>query len=543
MQAFRSLFFFVIATCGLAFSGVCDLLAEPAAVASNTQATQNGAKTSDVSAANPKPGAQARGRAIAHPAGHVKAPSRSEGFANIVEPLLPAVVNVSVIKRVTTYSLEMGPKSNQGPGQDLFRFRDFLEQFEFAPKRRRVPVGAGSGFIIDPEGYVVTNAHVVDGADEVMVTLSDQRELKAKVVGSDPRTDLALLKVKDASPLPFVRFGDASRVRVGNWAIVVGNALGLGGTVTVGVISHVGRSFAAQPSHVGGFFQTDAPINLGNSGGPLFDISGQVIGINMMIASPTGANIGIGFAIPSDVAQFVIGQLRKYGYVKRGWLGVHIQDLTPGLARTLRQKAPVGALISNTVPDGPAARAGLKEGDLILEINDVPIRNAAQTTKVVGGVPIGSTVRLKVWRRNPITKKYSTQVIKVLVEENKDISKPKAIKEQEAPETQKAVALYGLTLKEIDAETRKKLRLEAKVQGLLITGVHPESKASEYFKPGDIVLEISNMPARKISEAKTLLKVAHRAGEECVLFRIRREGISFFAPLNLDDDLGKEKNK
>ena len=466
----------------------------------------------------------------------------TEGFAPIVEPLLSAVVNVSIIKKMTTYSLDVGPQGKGGIPQDLFRFRDFLEQFDLAPKKRRVPVGVGTGFIIDPKGYVVTNAHVVEGADEVLVTLADQREMRAKVVGSDPRSDLALLKISDNHPLPYVRFGDASKVRVGHWAIAVGNALGLGGTVTIGVISHVGRSFMMQPTHVGGFFQTDASINLGNSGGPLFNIKGEVIGINMMIASSTGGNIGIGFAIPSDVAQFVIEQLRQYGYVKRGWLGIHVQDINQDIAKSLQLKGPKGALVANVLKGAPADKGGIKQGDLILKINGVSIKGAAQTTKVVSKLHIGSRVPIEVWRRDGRSGNYGVKIVYVTIGESEDNETPSSKKAAVKPESLGKL-VYGLTLQTLDDKVRQRYHVDESVKGALILQVHPESRASEFFKAGDVLVEIDQEEITSPEDAKKLLDEMNAKGQKTVLCLGLRQGIHFFAPLNLDDDVAKPKEK
>ncbi|WP_052545551.1 trypsin-like peptidase domain-containing protein [Candidatus Hepatobacter penaei] len=467
----------------------------------------------------------------------------NNGFADVVEPLLPAVVNVSVIKKMTTYSLEVGPKKGGGmggPSNDLFRFRDFLDQFDAAPKKRRVPMGAGSGFIIDAEGHVVTNAHVVDGADEVIVTLADQRDIRAKVVGMDPRSDLALLRLAEKGPFPYVHFGDASQVRVGDWSIAIGNALGLGGTVTVGVISHAGRSFMMQPTHVGGFFQTDASINLGNSGGPLFNVKGEVIGINMMIASPTGGNIGIGFAIPSDVALFVIEQLKKNGYVKRGWIGVHVQDVNQDIARSLKLKKPQGALVVDVIKGAPASKAGVKPWDLITKIDNTPIKNAAQTTKVVGRLPIGKKTPVEVWRKDPKSGNYYSKILYIHIEENEEISKPVHPKQEKA-EPPKGVFAYGLTLRSLDDITRKQHHIDQGTKGLLIVDVHPESRASEFFKPGDLLLSIDQKAVTSTEEAKRVLNAAQKKGQKVVLCLTQRQGIPFFAPLSLEDDTTKEK--
>lgn len=470
-------------------------------------------------------------------------PSLKHGFADIVQPLLPAVVNVSVIRKVDTFSLEIGPhgRGNQSPLQ----FREFLEQFELSPEKRRVPVGAGSGFLIDPKGYVVTNAHVVEAADEVRVVLSDKQEFKAKVLGTDKRTDLALLKIEAPNDLPYVKFGDSSAARVGNWAIAIGNALGgLGGSVTIGVISHVGRSFSIQPSHIGGFLQTDAQINLGNSGGPLFNTKGEVIGVNMMIAaSPLGGNSGIGFAIPSEVARFVIGQLRENGKVTRGWLGIHIQDVTPDLARSLDLRAPSGALVGNVIKGGPAGKAGVKRGDLILKINGSKIENASQTNKIVGRVAIGKTVKLDLWRANPRTGKYGTTTVVVTISENDSLDNQLQIEKKKGGKKAKDGFVYGLTLKPLDEKLRQELMVNKELDGLFVARVHPESKASETFNAGDILLSMDHVPVSSMKDTERLTSKALKRGKKEVLCLLQRRNFTFYTALSLDEDLSKEKEK
>lgn len=465
----------------------------------------------------------------------VKVPA---SFAGVIAPLLPSVVNVSVIKKVSTYSLEIGPDS--GATNDMKRFKDFLDQFDFAPKKRRMPVGAGSGFIINREGLIVTNAHVVEGADEVIVTLSDQREVKAKVVGSDPRTDLALLQLVDKGPYPFVKFGDAAKVCVGDWSIAIGNALGLGGTVTLGVISHVGRSFMSQPSHVGGFFQTDASINLGNSGGPLFNAQGEVIGINMMIASPTGGNIGIGFAIPSDVALFVIEQIRKNGYVKRGWLGVHVQDINQAIANGLGLKKPKGALVGNVVKDSPAFKGGVQQGDLILSVDGTEIKNAAQTTKVVGRLKIGKTIPVEVWRKSLASKKYGIKIVYIKIEESEDFSRPPE-KHAKKKTNIKGEFVHGLTLRALDQTTRTQFHVSEKAQGIFVGSVHPESQASDFFRTGDVITHADQQPVTTVKDFKNVVAQVKKRGDSALLCLVQRQNLPLFGVLNLDDKVTLEK--
>ena len=473
------------------------------------------------------------------------------GFADIVQPLLPSVVNISVVKQVTTFSFEgpggIVPGNPFGGGSSLdnpSRLREFLEKFHVAPKKRRLPVGVGSGFIISPEGHVVTNAHVVEGAHEVIVTLSDRSEMRAKVVGIDTNFDLALLKVTHDKPLPYVQWGDAKKMRIGDWAIAIGNPLGLGGSVTLGIISYVGRSFISQQNSMGGLFQTDAAINVGNSGGPLFNVEGKVIGINMMIASATGGNIGIGFAIPSDVAQFVINQLKEYGKVKRGWIGVYIQELNQAIAQNLKMKVPQGALVGTVVEKGPADQAGVKQTDVVLRVNNVTIDNASTLSRVISGLPIGTKVPMVVWRRNEKTGNFEEITLDITIQEFEDdvseassAASEKAVKEKEKANT---VTVHGLTLQDLTPQLRKRYGLEASAAGVLVTNVDLESRASEAFQPGDLVLEVNQKKVFSCKEIQKQVKDMKDSKTFSILCLIQRQGVPFFVSFSMED-ISKEE--
>jgi serine protease Do len=303
----------------------------------------------------------------------------TSSFADVIERVSPAVVNIAVTQLARTTSGRPGPQGWRGgpPVEEFFgRFFQFEAPNMPAPQPRRE--GLGSGFLIDAGGYVVTNNHVIDGADEIVVTLNDGRQYDATLAGHDPKTDLALLKIAADEPLPYVRFADSDHSRVGDWVLAIGNPFGLGGTATAGIISARGRDIQSGPYD--DYLQIDAPINSGNSGGPVFNARGEVIGINTAIFSPNGGNIGIGFAIPANQARLVVDQLRESGAVERGWLGVEIQDLDTDLAASLGLESPQGALIANVSSDGPARKAGFEPGDVVTRFarsaRRVPVRRS-----------------------------------------------------------------------------------------------------------------------------------------------------------------------
>ena len=321
------------------------------------------------------------------------------GFADLVHEVRPAVVNVEVTRaiRPAAQSRMKWRRQWQRPGMELPEFfRHFRSMPEFAIPGTPRSEGVGSGFIVDASGLIVTSHHVVKGADAVTVTLQDGRKLEAEVVGVDPKTDLALIEVDAGESLPVVEFGDSDRTRVGDWVVAVGNPFGLGGTVTAGIVSGRGRDIGSGPYD--DFLQIDAPINRGNSGGPLFDRSGRVVGVNTAIFSPTGGNVGIGFAIPANVAESVVESLRTDGKVDRGWLGVHIQRVDETLAEALGLDDAKGALVASVMVDGPAHAAGLRPGDVILSFNGQPVDTMKDLPRIVAEIDSGTEVEIDVWR-------------------------------------------------------------------------------------------------------------------------------------------------
>lgn len=381
-----------------------------------------------------------------------------ESFADLAETLTPAVVNISSAQSRNS-SQELSPLQR---------------------KFNQPAVSLGSGFIIDPSGIVVTNNHVIDNADDITVKLHDGREFSASVRGRDRETDLAVLQLDGGgSRFPYVNFGDSDAARVGDWVIAIGNPFGLGGSVTVGIVSARNRDINA--GQYDDFIQTDAAINRGNSGGPLFDLNGKVIGVNTAIYSQTGGSVGVGFAVPADLAETVITQLLEYGETRRGWLGVSIDDVTPELASALKLRVPKGAIVTVVRPNSPAADAGLQPNDVILEFNRREIENVRDLTRAVADTPIGATVPMTVLREE----RRVTVQVRVDRREDRMLA---ANAGGVLPAT--AAQGSGLTLQEPTEELRQAFGLPANVQGVVVTAVDPESTAAIVLQPGDVILEI-----------------------------------------------------
>ena len=453
-------------------------------------------------------------------------------FADLTSRLAPAVVNVS-----TTQKVPVGKMRGLPPGSPLEElFRKFQEQQgEAGEPVTREATSLGSGFIISPDGYIVTNNHVISAGegrpgandaavDTITITLSDRREYKAKIIGRDPLTDMALLKI-DAANLPFVKFGNSQSVRVGDWAIAIGNPFGLGGTVTAGIVSALHRNIGS--GQYDRYIQTDASINQGNSGGPLFDLDGNVIGINTAIFSPTGGNVGLGFSIPAELAYPVIQQLRASGTVKRGYLGVAIQPLSTDIAAGLGLPKDRGEIVATVEPNGPAAKAGIKQGDVIVRINNSDVTYDNTLSYVVANTPIGATVPIELVRDGQrktinatIAQRPSESIVQARAGIKTDEDEDGDAKTPAAEATKQSL---GITLQPLTKQLRDQLQIGDTVQGVVIAGITPASDAATNgLQRGDIILQINQRPTTSPAEAAAAVDAARKAGRDTVLMLVQR---------------------
>jgi serine protease Do len=446
-----------------------------------------------------------------------------ESFADLAEKLLPSVVNIS-----TTQSVEAGkgPEMPQLPPGSPFEdfFKEFFDK-NGQKQRSRRSTSLGSGFIISEDGYVVTNNHVIQGADEITVILSDDTRLKAVLIGRDPKTDLAVLKVKSDVPLKAVKFGDSDKSRVGDWIVAIGNPFGLGGTVTSGIISARGRDINSGPYD--DFLQTDASINRGNSGGPMFNIDGEVIGVNTAIYSPSGGSVGIGFAIPSTTVAPIIRQLQINGQVKRGWLGVHIQQVTDEIAESLGLKKSEGALVASVIEDGPAAKSKIKAGDVILEFNGKLVREMRMLPKIVADTEVEKAVDVIVWRGS---KRVTLKVKVGELEDDKEVAS-KTTSTKLDKKDQKRIDALGITVSSITDSLREQFKLAKKSKGVVITKVDEGGSAAEKgIRVGDLIVEIGQEEVLKPNDVMRKVKEAKKQERKSVLLLLEgQSGLRFVA--------------
>jgi serine protease Do len=446
-------------------------------------------------------------------AGGPAAAKGPESVADVAAPLLDAVVNISTSQTVTGSRGIPVPQLPEGsPFQDFFD--EFFEQQPGGEDTPRRVQSLGSGFVIDESGILITNNHVIEGADEIAANFNDGTKLIAEVIGRDEKTDIAVLQVKTDKPLTALKFGSAEVLRVGDWVMAIGNPFGLGGTVTVGIVSARNRDINSGPYD--NFIQTDAAINRGNSGGPLFNMEGEVVGINTAIISPTGGSIGIGFAIPAETALNVINQLREFGETRRGWLGVRIQEVTDEIAEGLSMAESKGALVAGVTEKGPAEEAGIKPGDVILEFNGKPVDAMHELPRMVADEPIGKEVTVTVLRKG------ERQEIAVTLGRLEDAEKEMTALEGETPVPEAPVPVVagplGLSLADLTGEARTQYEIKADINGVVVTGVAEGSPASEKrIQAGDVIVEISQEPVATPDDVEKRIEALKQDGRKSAL--------------------------
>lgn len=422
-------------------------------------------------------------------------------FADLAEKLTPSVVNISSFSQSETENGE----GNTPLSESL-----------------------GSGFIIDGNGYIITNNHVVDKAESISITLSDNTKTEARVIGKDPKTDLALIKIETKHPLNAVKFGDSDKIRVGDWVLAIGNPFGLGSSVTAGIVSAKSRDIESGPYD--SFIQTDASINQGNSGGPMFNLQGEVIGISSAIFSTTGASQGVGFAIPANLAGWVISQLKEHGEVKRGWIGIKIQPNTPEIADSLGISANQGVVVSGVTEQGPAQKAGLQAGDIVLSFNRQPIDNTKNLSRLIAETKIGTPAPIEIWRSGQ--KQTLTVPIELMPEETPlSAAKETASDAAETPDNGESLNIIGFTVKEISPELAERYKLAPSTSGVVVTDILPNSDASRKgIKIGDIIVKIDKRNIIGESAFHEYVNDARRENNRPVLLAIQgQEALHFVA--------------
>ncbi len=443
---------------------------------------------------------------------------RPGSFADLVEAVAPAVVNISTTgtERRPEYAFREFSLPPGSPFEEFFK-RYFDEEM---PGRGGTPAeretrAVGSGFIVSPDGYVVTNYHVVRNADKISVVIHDGGTYPATLKGVDDKTDLALLKIDAGDSLPYVEFGDSDTVRVGDWVVAIGNPFGLGGTATTGIVSARGRDIQSGP--LDDFLQIDAPINQGNSGGPLFDATGKVVGVNTAIYSPNGGNVGIGFAIPASLAKNVVDQLKENGRIDRGWLGVQIQGVTKEIAEGLGMDEARGAVVADVVADSPAARAGLRPGDVILSFNGSPIKQLRDLPRLVADTAQGSSAKLQIWREGG---EHKLDVKVGASPEVVDLA-------QTAPTAAGEKPKLGLTLGELNGDTRRRYGVADGSTGVVVLNVDPDGPAAEAgVRPGDVITMVGT---KNVSHPQEVVAAVEHGGKrDTVVLLVIRDGTRRF---------------
>ncbi|MDF1793064.1 MAG: DegQ family serine endoprotease [Thalassobaculaceae bacterium] len=462
---------------------------------------------------------------------HAKAPP--ESFADLAERLLPAVVNVATTQTVDASRMPDMPQFPPGSPFEEF-FKDFFERNQGQqgqrPQRPRSAQSLGSGFIIDASGIVVTNNHVIADADEIKVRLQDDTEYEATLIGKDPKTDVAVLSIDPGNrQLPYVEFGDSGVLRVGDWVVAIGNPFGLGGTVTAGIVSARGRDIGQGPYD--DFIQTDASINRGNSGGPLFNLEGKVIGINTAIFSQTGGSVGIGFAIASDLASGVVEQLREFGRTRRGWLGVRIQQVSPEIADSLGLDTARGALVADVTPEGPAEAAGIQPGDIITGFNGQSVDDMRSLPRIVAETRVGREVPVDVWRDGAAITVTATLGELEQAEEARLLNASTT----PGPSDEGRVDSLGLGLATLTPQLREQYGITEEVDGVVVTEVDDTVDAADKgLREGDVIVEVAQDEVRSIEDVRRLVEDHRANGKKTILLLVNRQGEQRFIPLRID---------
>lgn len=459
--------------------------------------------------------------------------------ADLTDRLLPAVVEITIesgggsatdtapgTDETPPGTDQSEPSPNDVPGDEANPFKDFFDEFlKRAPggggeqRQQQKMTSMGSGFVIDPSGIIVTNNHVVEGAESIEVHFHDDTILKAELIGRDPKTDVAVIRVKPKKPLPTVSFGDSDKLRVGEWVLAIGNPFGLGGSVSLGIVSARNRDINAGPYD--DFIQTDAAINKGNSGGPLFNLKGEVMGINTAIFSPSGGSVGIGFSVPSNTVKNVIAQLIQYGETRRGWLGVKIQSVTDDIAESLNLDTPHGALVADVTPGGPAEKAGIESGDVIVAFNGHAVNSMRDLPKLVAETPIGEKAPVKVLRKG--------KEVTVMAEVGRLEDGEKLTDAGKGGDTKKAapavVTALGMTLSSITDELRTKYGIDAELKGAVITEVAKTGAAADkHLEPGDVITEAGEQEVQGAADISARIEDAKKANKGSLLLLVAKGG-------------------
>lgn len=452
----------------------------------------------------------------------ISAAARPDSLADLAEKISPSVVNITTS---TVMAGQAGPNPIVPEGSP---FEDFFKEFQDRNRgngdKPRRSSALGSGFVISEDGYIVTNNHVIESADEIVIEFFGGEELEAKVVGTDPNTDIALLKVETDKPLPYVTFGNSDAARVGDWVLAMGNPLGQGFSVSAGIVSARNRALSGSYDD---YIQTDAAINRGNSGGPLFNMDGDVIGVNTAILSPNGGSIGIGFSMASNVVSKVVTQLKEFGETRRGWLGVRIQDVTDDVAEAMGLEKTAGALVTD-VPEGPAKEGGMVQGDVILSFDGVEVSDTRSLVRQVGNTDIGKAVRVMVFRDG------KTQTLKITLgrrEEAEAVPAAATKSEEVAPKE-----MLGLTLSPLTDELRTQLQLQPNATGLVVMDVDETSEAFDKgLRAGDLITEAGQQKLDGVADLSARVDEAKEAGRKSLLLLIRRSGEPRFVALTLGE--------